>query len=194
MELALQYGQASVQAKRNQRITKTEKARHGVAERETQLSAHNSKTVDIQKFKAYIRAKNELNAELRTFYEMEVFRKMKWRQSVYGRKSEDAFINRMRETYGGDALIAYGDWSRTTQMRHFVPTKGVGLRRLISKHFKTVSVNEFRTSKLCCGCTKELSHLRVKREEKTDEAQTTNTKTQKVFAPKANNAYSSHGI
>ena len=49
-------------------------------------------------------------------------------------------------------------------MRHFVPTKGVGMRRLISRHFETVSINEFRTSKLCCNCAKELSHVTIEQE------------------------------
>lgn len=62
-------------------------------------------------------------------------------------------------------LVAYGDWSRTAQMRHFVPTKGIGMRRLISRHFETVSINEFRTSKVCCNCAKELSHVKIKQEE-----------------------------
>ena len=112
-----------------------------------------------------MRAKNKLNAELCDFYGLAVHRKMKWRQFVYTRRSEDKFLGRMRQLYGDDALVAYGNWSRTTQMRHFVPTKGVGMRRLISRHFETVLIDEFRTSKLCCNCSKELSHVKVKRGE-----------------------------
>ena len=97
---------------------------------------------------------------------------MKWRQYVYGQKSEDKFLNRMASTFGSDAVIAYGDWSRSTQMRHFVPTKGVGMRKLIARRFLTVSVNEFRTSKLCCKCHGPLQHLRVGRDA---------TKKKKVF-------------
>ncbi len=52
-------------------------------------------------------------------------------------------------------------------MKHFMPTKGVGLRKLIAKRFQTVSINEFRTSKLCCRCHDELCHLRVKQENET---------------------------
>ena len=80
---------------------------------------------------------------------------------MYGQKSEDKFLNRMASTFGPDAVIAYGDWSRSSQMRHFVPTKGVGMRKLIAKRFCTVSVNEFRTSKLCCNCFGQSQHLRV---------------------------------
>ena len=47
-----------------------------------------------------------------------------------------------------------------------MPTKGVGMRNLISKRFYTVSVNEFRTSKLCGNCFGSLQHLCVENEEK----------------------------
>ena len=42
--------------------------------------------------------------------------------------------------------MAYGDWSRSTQMKGHCPTKGVGLRRLIAKRFDTVLIDEFNTS------------------------------------------------
>ena len=117
--------------------------------------------MDVERFKDYLRQKNQVNVQLRSFYHRDVYRKMKWRQYVYGQKSEDKFLNRMASTFGSDAVIAYGDWSRSTQMRHFVPTKGVGMRKLIARRFLTVSVNEFRTSKLCCKCHGPLQHLRV---------------------------------
>ena len=153
-------------AKRNHRILLNEKHKHDVIEKETRLSEQNSKTVDYVKFKAYLLAKNQLNQELRPFYEQSLYRKMKWRQFVYTKKSEDTFLNKIQDTFGEDAVIAYGDWSRTTQMKHFMPTKGVGLRKLVAKRFQTVSINEFRTSKLCCRCHDELCHLQVKQENK----------------------------
>ena len=113
--------------------------------------------MDVDAFKEYVRAKNTLNAELCDFYGLVVHRKMKWRQFVYTQRSEDRFLGRMRHLYGDDALVAYGDWSRTTQMRHFVPTKGVGMRRS-SRDTLNLSINEFRTSKLCCNCAR-LSHV-----------------------------------
>jgi hypothetical protein len=149
-------------SKRNHRILLVEKQRNGVIEKETSLSDKNSKTVDYEKFKAYLKSKNHLNHQLRSFYEKELCRKMKWRQFVYTQKSEDRFMNKLGNTFGEDAVIAYGDWSRTTQMKHFMPTKGGGLRKLIAKRFQTVSINEFRTSKLCCKCHCELCHLQVK--------------------------------
>ena len=111
-------------------------------------------------FKNYVREKNKLNAEIRDFYGLALHRKMNTQ------RSEDRFHGRMRGQYGRDALLAYGDWSRRSQMKHFVPTRGVGMRRLISRHFETASINEFRTSKLSCNCEKELSYWKFKQEGK----------------------------
>ena len=33
---------------------------------------------------------------------------------VYGQKSEDKFLDRMASMFGSDAVIAYGDWSRSS--------------------------------------------------------------------------------
>ena len=151
-------------AKRNHRILLREKNKHQIIQLETELSECNSKTVDYQRFKDYLVAKNNLNHQVLEFYEQELFRKMKWRQVVYTKKSEDRFLNKISNIYGEEAVIAYGDWSRKTQMKHFVPTKGVGLRKLIHKRFQTISIKEFRTSKLCSCCHKELCHLQVKKQ------------------------------
>jgi len=43
---------------------------------------------------------------------------MKWRQFVYSRKSEDKFMNNIKNVFGDDIVIAYGDWSRSSQMKH----------------------------------------------------------------------------
>ena len=64
-------------SRRNRQILLQEKLRNGVNEREKELSDHNSKTVDYDKFKTYLREKNKLNHALRDFYERDLFRKMK---------------------------------------------------------------------------------------------------------------------
>jgi hypothetical protein len=153
-------------AKRNQRILLHEKKKNDIHQVEATLSEYNSNSVDMERFKDYLLQKNKINTKLRSFYHLDLHRKLKWRQFVYGQKSEDKFLDRMASTFGSDAVIAYGDWSRSSQMRHFVPTKGVGMRKLIAKRFCTVSVNEFRTSKLCCNCFGQLQHLCVKSDAK----------------------------
>ncbi len=149
---------AESMAKRNTKILLTEKKRNKVTGEETKLSEQNSKSINYDKFKQYIIEKTILNKKLRDFYVKDVWRKMKWRQYVYSRKSEDNFLNRIENTFGKDCVLAYGDWSRSTQMKHFMPTKGIGLRKIIHKRFQTISINEFNTSKKCCGCGNDLEY------------------------------------
>jgi len=146
--------------KRNQRILLQMKNKHKISEKETRLSLENSKSIDVAKFKRYLTEKTKLNKEVGEFYKREVWRKMKFRQYSYGKKSIDTFLNKIQETFGSNILIGYGNWSRYTQMKHFMPTMNKGLRKQIHKRFDTITINEFNTSKLCCDCCKELKHYR----------------------------------
>jgi len=87
-------------AKTNQRILLEERKRNGIIEKETQLSFQNSKSVDYEKFKLYLVEKDKLNKETTEFYKREVWRKMKFRQYSYGKKSIDKFLNKIKETFG----------------------------------------------------------------------------------------------
>jgi len=146
--------------KRNQRILLQEKKRHKIIKKETHLSFQNSKSVDYIKFKAYLVEKDKLNKETTEFYRRDVWRKMKFRQYSYGKKSIDNFLNKIQETFGSNVLIGYGNWSRDTQMKHFMPTMNKGLRKQIHKRYDTITINEFNTSKKCCDCYNEMKHYR----------------------------------
>jgi len=147
-------------AKTNQRILLVEKKRNNIIEKETHLSFQNSKSVDYEKFKKYLVEKDKLNKETLDFYQREVWRKMKFRQYSYGKKSIDTFLNKIKETFGENILIGYGNWSRSTQMKHFMPTMNKGLRKQIHKKYDTITINECNTSKKCCECNNDLSYYR----------------------------------
>jgi hypothetical protein len=147
-------------AKTNQRILLVEKKRNNIIEKETRLSFQNSKSVDYEKFKKYLVEKDKLNKETLDFYQREVWRKMKFRQYSYGKKSIDTFLNKIKETFGENILIGYGNWSRDTQMKHFMPTMNKGLRKQIHKKYDTITINECNTSKKCCECNNDLSYYR----------------------------------
>lgn len=149
-------------AKTNQRILLEERKRNGIIKKETQLSFQNSKSVDYEKFKTYLVEKDKLNKETIEFYKKEVWRKMKFRQYSYGKKSIDTFLNKIKETFGSNILIGYGNWSRSTQMKHFIPTMNKGLRKLIHKKYDTITINECNTSKKCCDCNKDLGYYKDK--------------------------------
>ena len=146
--------------KRCSKITLREKVKHKIIEEETKLSSGNCKTIDYEKFKEYIIGKTQLNDKVKDFYEKELFRKMKWRTHIYKRKSEDNFLNNIEKTFGNDLLLCYGNWSNTKQMKYIMPTKGVGLRRIINKKFDVALIDEFKTSKLCSKCNGELENFR----------------------------------
>ena len=147
-------------AKTNQRILLVEKKRNNIIEKETHLSFQNSKSVDYDKFKKYLVEKDKLNKETTEFYKRDVWRKMKFRQYSYGKKSIDTFLNKIKETFGDNILIGYGNWSRSTQMKHFMPTLNKGLRKQIHKKYDTITINECNTSKKCCECNNDLSYYK----------------------------------
>ena len=149
-------------AKTNQRILLEERKRKGIIEKETQLSFQNSKSVDYEKFKMYLIEKDKLNKETIEFYKRDTWRKMKFRQYSYGKKSVDIFLNKIKETFGENILIGYGNWSRSTQMKHFMPTMNKGLRKLIHKKYDTITINECNTSKKCCDCNNDLEYHKDK--------------------------------
>ena len=149
-------------AKTNQRILLQEKKKHNIIQKETQLSFQNSKSVDYEKFKKYLVEKDKLNKETIEFYKRETWRKMKFRQYSYGKKSIDTFLNKIKETFGENILIGYGNWSRSSQMKHFMPTMNKGLRKLIHKKYDTITINECNTSKKCCDCNKDLEYYKDK--------------------------------
>ena len=148
--------------KTNQRILLVEKKKNNIIEKETQLSFQNSKSVSIEKYKTFLVEKDKLNKETLDFYKREVWRKMKFRSYSYGKKSIDTFLNKIKDTFGDNILIGYGNWSRSTQMKHFMPTMNKGLRKLIHKKYDTITINECNTSKKCCGCLNNLHHHKDK--------------------------------
>ena len=149
--------------KRNERILLQEKKRNNIIEKETHLSSKNSKSVDYEKFKKYLVEKDKLNKETTEFYKRDVWRKMKFRQYSYGKKSIDTFLNKIKETFGDNVLIGYGNWSRSTQMKHIMPTMNKGLRKLIHKKYDTITINEYYTSQKCCECYNDLKHCKDKK-------------------------------
>ena len=108
----------------------------------------------------YLVEKDKLNKETLDFYQRDVWRKMKFRQYSYGKKSIDTFLNKIKETFGNNILIGYGNWSRSTLMKHFMPTMNKGLRKQIHKKYDTITINECNTSKKCCECNNDLSYYR----------------------------------
>lgn len=153
-------------SKRNHKVLLKEKENNNICKAEEELSNYNSKTLNIDDYKEYLEAYNTVAKNTETFYNKEVWRKMKFRVYSYGNKSIDTFLNKIQEKFGEKILIGYGNWSRSTQMKNFMPTMGKGLRKIIDKRFETITVNEAYTSQKCCNCHSQLEYYRNEQKEK----------------------------
>lgn len=100
-------------------------------------------------------------SQTKEFYEQLCLRNMRLRGFIYGRKSMDNFLDRIEGAYGKDVVLGWGNWSRSSQMKGCMSTPGKGLRKIVSKRFTTYLVDEYKTSKICNWCDKELNNKSV---------------------------------
>lgn len=145
-----------------------EKRRHSVDGRtveevETEFSrgSYSARTMKVATYMEYLYARSCMTKVTRPFYERLTWRKMRFRQYSYGRKSLDSFLNRLEAAFGKEIVIGYGNWSPSSQMRGCAPSLQKGLRKVIHRRFDTVTVDEYKTSRLCCLCHQPLVHPRV---------------------------------
>ena len=134
-----------------QRLLKNHKDKEHISEKENELKDFNSKTCNYNKFKEYILNKNKINNELMVKYQDEKFRKYKWYSFINKKKAESKLINTINKVFTKDKMLPtliYGDWSIGQQMRNYMSTPNIGLKRKIAEYFRIYSIDEFRTSLL----------------------------------------------
>ena len=129
-----------------QQLIKNLKDILGICEIENALSAYNSKTCDVKKFNKYIEEKNKVNDKLFKLYENKKFRQYKWYAYINKKRTEDKMINLIKKKFGKNLNIVYGDWGVTKQMRNFISTPNLGIKRKLKERFKVFNIDEFRTS------------------------------------------------
>jgi len=126
-----------------------------VTTHETELSAYNHKTVNIKKFKQYLRAKFLFNSQLAPFYRHYHFRKDRFNTFIDTQKSERAFLNKFRRTFGTptDTVVAFGDWEQRQHRKYKEPTKGKGFRQMLRRDgYDVFLVDEHKSSVQCSSC------------------------------------------
>ncbi|RLN77043.1 hypothetical protein BBJ28_00008450 [Nothophytophthora sp. Chile5] len=90
----------------------------------------------------------------RPFLKWKFFRKRMTRVAV------DAIARRIVPTVSSQTCVAYGDWSRRNGIKGHAPSPVKGLKETLRKRATVVSMDEFRTSKLCSQCHQTLSSVR----------------------------------
>jgi hypothetical protein len=127
-------------------LLKNHKDRIGITEIEEGLNKYNSKTCNIEKFQEYIIAKIKVNEKLVPLYQELKFRQYKWYGYINKKRTEDNMVNKIVNKYSKDHIIIIGDWSIGKQMRNFISTPNLTLKRKLREHFKVYNIDEFRTS------------------------------------------------
>lgn len=144
--------------KRNLEIREEIKNFEKIQEVETMLNDIKSKSVDVLKFKDYIKTKAQISLKIENHYCQVIYRKLKFRNIIKGKSSVNKLISRTKTRFGADAIILYGNWSRSDQMRGIVSTPGASLRKKYARNFRTYDIDEFGTSKYCMHCHKKLNY------------------------------------
>ena len=129
-----------------------------VEEWQTELSKHNKKTLDFDKFSAYIKAKNEVTQKISDFYRQRIFRQLKWYGFINRQKTERSMIRRFGSIYGppSETDIYIGDWEQFKHRKFKEPSIGKGIRNVFRKAgYRVTLVDEFRTSCMCYNCQSE---------------------------------------
>jgi len=129
-----------------QALLKHYKDRIGITETEERLNKYNSKTCNTEKFQEYISEKIKANEKLVPLYQQLKFRKYKWYAHINKKRTEDNMVNKIANKYSKDHIIIIGDWSIGKQMRNFISTPNLTLKRKLQETFKVYNIDEFRTS------------------------------------------------
>jgi len=131
---------------KNQALLKNHKDKIGITKIEEGLNKYNSKTCNIEKFKEYITEKIKVNETLVSLYQELKFRQYKWYGYINKKRTEDNMVNKIVNKYSKHHIIIIGDWSIGKQMRNFISTPNLTLKRKLQEHFKVYNIDEFRTS------------------------------------------------
>jgi hypothetical protein len=145
-----------------QSLLKNYKDRIGITEIEEELNKYNSKSCHIEKFQAYVKAKIHANEKLAPFYQELKFRQYKWYAYINKKRTEDNMVNKIARKYSKDHIVIIGDWSIGKQMRNFISTPNLTLKRKLQETFKVYNIDEFRTSCLSYKSEEVCNNLYLK--------------------------------
>jgi hypothetical protein len=118
----------------------------GITKKENELSSYNSKSCNLDAYRAFIDKKISINKDLYKLYQYRKFRQYKWYAFINKKRTEDNMLNKIEKTYGKDCIIIIGDWCIEKQMKNFISTPNIGLKRKLLERFKVYNIDEYRTS------------------------------------------------
>ena len=105
-----------------------------------------SRSCDPVRWKKYREKWEEVYEELFRRYEEKSFRQYRWYSHIQKKRTGDKLLNKIRSFYGEDAVLVMGDWGQGKQMKGFISTPGIGLKRKLKEKFQVYDVDEYKTS------------------------------------------------
>jgi hypothetical protein len=129
-----------------QNILKKYRDELNITSKENELSSYNSKSCNIIKFNEFITKKISTNEVLYKLYQNNKFRQYKWYAFINKKRTEDNMLNKIENTYTKDSIIIIGDWSIGKQMKNFISTPNLSLKRKLQERFNVYDIDEYRTS------------------------------------------------
>ncbi|KAI8055709.1 hypothetical protein BDF22DRAFT_617894 [Syncephalis plumigaleata] len=143
-----------------------------VQDAERALSRTRSRTLSAKDYEGYLKCRSKHSDVLTSFYRdtltihpaarstadttiqptfQPLFRKLRLSAYIKKQQSDHKLIQELTEKFKKDAVFVMGDWS-APHAKYHEPTRGIGFRRLLQRHFKVFLIDEYMTSKCCPSC------------------------------------------
>lgn len=113
---------------------------------ENELSSFNSKSCDLTNYNNFITKKLSTNEVLYKMYQDDNFRRYKWYSYINKKRTDDRMLNKIEKVYGKDSIVVIGDWSIGKQMKNFLSTPNISIKRKLQERFRVYDIDEYRTS------------------------------------------------
>jgi hypothetical protein len=130
------------------------------------LSHTNSRALSTAVYTDYLNVRKEVDPVLRPFYARSKMKheKLRYRRFCKQAWSDSRLVKEIKEKFltaeqrqqleaipdekerRDKVIIVFGNWSRSTQMKGTHPSPGKGLRRMLDKHFRILTIWEGYTS------------------------------------------------
>ena len=129
-----------------QTILKKYKDELNITPIENELSSFNSKSCNLTNYNNFITKKLSTNEILYKMYQDDNFRRYKWYSYINKKRTEDRMLNKIEKVYGKDSIVVIGDWSIGKQMKNFISTPNISIKRKLQERFRVYDIDEYRTS------------------------------------------------
>lgn len=127
---------------------------------EAQLAQTDSRAPTVKGFKKYLLAWFRVQRQMYKHYTWRVYPKEQWRRGR--RRSEDRFVQRVINTFGQDAILAYGTWCSWQGMLGLPSSPTNSLRRRLAQKLIVIDTCEYQTSSTCSRCGGEAQEDRTR--------------------------------